>query len=109
MMPRPAQRDLFDFVPPPAPRKRPAYRETSREAYRAHQPISGAVDQEIVAAVRAAMPTGLTDQGIEDATGRPHQTISANRRHLVKRGVLKDSGFKAKLRSGREAILWILA
>lgn len=82
------------------------YQETSREALESIEGVSGEIDKKIVSVIRAR--TGATDEEVEDQTGMKHQTISANRRHLVERGVLRDSGQRRNTRSGRSAIVWIL-
>lgn len=105
------QADLFDPPPEPAPaRRRPAYQQTSREAYQGFGgAVSGALDSLIVEALNRAGPEGLTCEAIELAIGRTHQAVSGNLRHIVERGIIRDSGAKGKTSSGRSAILWVLA
>jgi predicted transcriptional regulator len=45
-------------------------------------------------------------EGVETILDGRHQSISAYIRHLVKEGLVEDSGFKTKTSSGRKAILW---
>jgi hypothetical protein len=112
-----SQPDLFDDwkpIPPsveprPFARKRIAYKATSREALRAFAPVTGDLDNAIIKAIRLAGAKGISDEGIEQLTGRKHQAVSGNRRHLVERGVIRDSGNRGKTRSGRACILWVLA
>ncbi len=45
-------------------------------------------------------------EGVEIILDERHQSISASIRHLVKEGLVEDSGLKTKTSSGRKAILW---
>jgi hypothetical protein len=49
---------------------------------------------------------GRTDDEIEVMLGRSHQSVSAARNHLVKRGYLTDSGKTRKNRWNNDAIVW---
>ena len=44
----------------PRPRKRPAYKHTSREALRTFAPVSGSLDALILAAIRETGAAGIT-------------------------------------------------
>ncbi len=48
----------------------------------------------------------MTDDALEEATGLPHQTVSARRNGLVAKGLVEDSGQTAPTRSGRQAVVW---
>lgn len=50
---------------------------------------------------------GLTDDDLERLTGRAHQSVSAARNHLVKRGYVTDSGQRRKNRYGNPAVVWL--
>lgn len=52
---------------------------------------------------------GLTDDQLERALGGLHQTVSAARRGLVLKGLVKDSGRRRMTRTGRPAVVWVLA
>ena len=82
------------------------YRETSRQAWKAFLPVSAVLDYAIMESV-ARSPDGLTDIEIEQRTGRKHQSVSANRRHLVENGYLEDSGRRRRI-DGHERIVWDL-
>ena len=84
------------------------YQETSREAWLSFFPVSAELDRAIVGCIADAMPRGLADFELESLTGRKHESVSGNRRHLVQRGVVIDSGETTLNASGRRAILWIL-
>ncbi len=65
------------------------------------------LDEEILFALRT-YPAGLTCEEVEDLTGRLHQAVSGNMRHLVERGQMHDSGEKRRLRTFKNAIIWRL-
>ena len=85
------------------------YQETSREALQSIAGVTGDVDRNICAALDAAGNVGLTDHETEQRTGYKHQTVSANRRHLVERGVVCKTILRGMLPNGRKAIRWVLA
>lgn len=82
------------------------YQETSRAAWADHVPFTAALDRAIMEALSAASETGLTCQAIEEATGRNHQAVSGNLRHLAERGLVEKSGFIGFTSSGRQALKW---
>jgi hypothetical protein len=49
----------------------------------------------------------ITDDGIEDMIGLTHQSVSAARNALVRRGLVVDSGKRWPTRSGNKAIQWV--
>ena len=49
---------------------------------------------------------GLTDDDLEIVSKRSHQSVSAARNHLVKRGYLTNSGKTRKNRWGNDAVVW---
>lgn len=85
------------------------YQDTSREALQSLSGVTGDVDRTICAALDAAGTVGLTDHEVEQRTGYKHQTVSADRRHLVERGVVCKTILRGMLPSGRKAIRWVLA
>lgn len=54
-----------------------------------------------------AMSTGYTDDEMEVAMHRSHQSVSATRNTLVRKGYLVDSGARRRNRWNNEAIVWI--
>lgn len=52
---------------------------------------------------------GLTCDEVEIVTGLRHQTASARVYDLKKVGRIVDSGTRKKTRSGRDAIVWVVA
>lgn len=51
---------------------------------------------------------GMTDDELELATDKAHQSISATRRGLVKLGYLEASHLTRPTRYGNEAIVWVV-
>ena len=51
----------------------------------------------------------MTDDEIEVATAMRHQSVSATRRSLVKRGLVEATTKKRATRSGRLAVVWRLS
>lgn len=49
---------------------------------------------------------GWTDDELERATSRTHQSVSAARNTLMRKGYIIDSGQRRKTRSGNDAIVW---
>jgi hypothetical protein len=87
-----------------------AYKETSREAWDSIEgEISGALDLDILSTIAAHEPDGIICQAIEEELNRLHQAVSGNLRHLVEKGYVQESGRYGQTRSGRKAILWVLA
>ena len=66
------------------------------------------VRERILAMIGAAADYGRTDDEMEAETGLRHQTLSATRRGLAKRGEVVDSGKRRNTRSGRKAIVWVI-
>lgn len=82
------------------------YQPTSRDAWKSFLPESADLDRGICAALEAG---DKTCQEVEAATGRSHQAVSANLRHLVEKGVVESvPGVFGKTASGRRAMVWRL-
>ncbi len=103
----------FDFSALPRRRNRMVnYRATSREAHRTRSDQSRILDNLIIEEIRKAGPDGITCQQIEINLGRRHESVSGNLSHIVNddhRPLVRDSGKRGKVLSGRSAILWVLA
>ena len=56
----------------------------------------------------ASRGNGWTDDELEKVTKRSHQTVSARRRGLEKKGVIYATGEKRKTRSGRSAMVYAI-
>jgi hypothetical protein len=50
---------------------------------------------------------GLTDDELEIHMKRAHQSVSATRNTLMRKGVITDSGLRRKTRYGNDAIVWV--
>jgi hypothetical protein len=48
-----------------------------------------------------------TDDELEQALARTHQSVSATRNTLARKGYLVDSGRRRKTRSNNDAIVWV--
>lgn len=51
---------------------------------------------------------GYTDDELQAAMGKAHQTVAACRNGLVADGLLVDSGERRPTRYGTDAIVWIV-
>lgn len=57
-------------------------------------------------ATYSALWDGITDDELEELLGRTHQSVSAARNILVRKGLVTDSGLRRNTRSGNKAIVW---
>ena len=80
------------------------YQETSREAWESFIPVSATLDRQILETLSSS--AGATCQEVEKRTGRSHQAVSGNLRHLVERDVVRNSERRRPVDSGRSAIVW---
>ena len=69
------------------------------------EPKLGSQMWRVLDIIRAHQP--LTDDGMEQFLGLTHQSVSAARNTLVRRGLVVDSGKRGRTRSGNKAILWV--
>ena len=83
------------------------YQETSAQALNDFQEVIGEVDREILKVLHDRGRAGATDEEVECATGRIHSTISANRRHLTERGLVKRTRMRGMNSRGRTCIRWV--
>jgi hypothetical protein len=61
----------------------------------------------VLAAIRACGEHGATDFELEQGLEMIHQTLSARRRELVLKDLIRDSGVRRLTRGGRTAIVWV--
>lgn len=83
---------------------------TSNEAARLIAPRCGPMEIEILNMIEACQMAGgcgLTDLELIEAMGT--QSARPRRIFLVKIGKMRDSGSTRKTRSGRRAVVWVLA
>lgn len=81
---------------------------TSKAAALAALPDLGRLEGLVLACIVNASD-GMTDDEIEVALGRSHQSASARRRGLVQKKLVADSGRTRPTRSGRHAVVWVRA
>jgi len=82
--------------------------DTSEEAAESLSPqLLNRLESIVLRCIRMAGLRGATDDEIEVACGLRHQTASARRRELVKRGLVGDSTSRRFTRSGRRATVWV--
>lgn len=83
--------------------------DTSRMAARMlnAQHRRGQVYRLLAKATASAPRYGLTDDETERVLNARHQSVSAARRWLVLRGLVKDSGRRRLTSSGRPAAVWV--
>ena len=101
---RPMSRD--GYIPYNGQVPRVAGSDTSRQAA---ESIEGSVDTmraRVLAFIRSSGLDGATDDEMEAEMGMRHQTVSARRRELVLKGLVRDSGSRRETRSGRKATVW---
>jgi hypothetical protein len=75
----------------------------------ARRSISAGTLRERVMETITLFPEGLTCDEVEDLMGGRHQTISPRINELWSDGKLDDSGHRRLTRSGRQAIVWVVA
>jgi hypothetical protein len=79
--------------------------ETSAIAAESQEPTLASKQGRVLALIRQA-DRGLTDDDLEVITGWRHQTVSARRRELVLKELVKDTGRRRYTTSGRPATVW---
>lgn len=85
------------------------HRHTSIAASRADLPVKGSTRRKIIQVVTAhwdCYGVGMTDAELEGRLRKSHQTVSAARNELVKRGWLRDTGATKLTQYKREAVAW---
>ena len=82
---------------------------TSEEANILASPFKDLVRNEVWSYLANRGEQGATDQELEVALDRPGNTLRPARREQVKLGIVVESGRTRRTRSGRRAIVWILA
>lgn len=81
---------------------------TSEIANRLAAGLKPLVRNEILQYMEKMGTYGATDQEIENALGRPGNTVRPQRGELVKKGFLRDSGEWRFTASYRPAIVWVI-
>lgn len=93
-----AVHDKLPFVPT----------DTSEDAANSFDAVVVRSDERRVLDLIGHHEVGMTDDELEVISGMSHQTVSARRNGLVRKGLVRDSGFRRATRSGRQAIVWVL-
>lgn len=81
--------------------------DTSRDAAQAIRAPSPVLREQVFGVIVAN--NGATDDEVEVELTMRHQTASARRRELVIAGRVVDGGQRRPTRSGKNAIVWIIA
>lgn len=81
--------------------------KTSRDAAISVIPVVRGIQAQLLDCIRKQGAHGITDDEMEQLLGLKHQTVSAQRRQLVKQGYIHDSGKTRPTRSGRRATVWV--
>lgn len=84
-------------------------RNTSTEAAVSIQPIAHNMRMAVLAEIKRGRGRGRTCDEIETALDMRHQTASARVHELNTSAAIKDSGRRRPTRSGRNAIVWVVA
>ena len=92
------------FEMPPAV----AHRETSVAAAESMRGKTANLRAKVLACVKSCWLHGATCDELEVATGLTHQTCSARVHELMRLGAIVEGG-RRKTRSGRAAIVWVVA
>lgn len=82
---------------------------TAHEAARKAMPRSGTRRFTVYRLIEQAGTTnrvGMTDDELEKATAKSHQSVSATRNTLMNDGLIEDSGLRRRTQWGNEAIVW---
>jgi hypothetical protein len=78
--------------------------ETSRAAAEHIEPRSGTLRAVVLRCLRTDGP--MTDEDLQIATGMGESTERPRRVELVRAGLVRDSGQRCEVMSGRLAVLW---
>jgi hypothetical protein len=100
--------DLFSYTPPtPEPEAHARHRDpdTSHEAARSISPRLREL-QEKVLAFAADRPDGFTDVDLNRHFDTHGSTYRTRRSELVDQGLIRDSGERKTLGSGRRHVIW---
>lgn len=95
--------DCYDGVPPHEDSQ-----DTSAIAAVLAMPNVSKLQRKVLAHIAARKWHGATDDELEVALKLSHQTVSARRRELVMKGLLRNSGRTRRTRRDRLAVVWEL-
>lgn len=81
--------------------------DTSHAAAAKALPRSGTLRSAVFGVIAAAGSRGATDDEIEQALGRSHQSVSGARNTLLRDDLIRDSGLRRPTRYHNDAIAWV--
>ncbi len=81
--------------------------DTSREAAESVAEVAGKIRRQVYRYIVSRGDDGTTDDAAEEVLDLKHTTYTARSGEVVKQGLVRDSGFRDKTRSGRNAALWV--
>ncbi len=98
--------DLFSYAD-----KLPAHQRHSPTSRAAAVQIKKAIGpmHELILEHLKTCPEGATDEEMQFTLRMPANTQRPRRRELQRAGLIADSGMTQSTRSGRQAVVWILA
>jgi hypothetical protein len=82
---------------------------TSKAAARGLTPSKVDQDRQSILFALQLYPDGLTDDGLQQITHLPGDSERPRRISLQKDGLIRDSGRKERTRSGKSAVVWVVA
>lgn len=102
-------RDMGYRVIGPDPDAEFNVRRDARDTSRAIEPKlrKGTLQVKMLDTFKAAGEQGLTDDEMEAMSHLSHQSISACRNTLMRKGLVRDSGVRRPTRYGNNAIVWV--
>jgi hypothetical protein len=99
------QPSLFDDCDPPAQQHSP----TSQAAAEAIAPVAGRLRRRVYEHLLSVGVAGCTDEEGIAALGMSASTYRPRRIECVEAGLVRDSGRTRKTKSGRQAVVWVVA
>jgi hypothetical protein len=91
-------------VTPPDPDAKTRVRRDAPATSKAVEPRLGSIQADILELIRWK---GRTDDELEEVLRRSHQSVSASRNTLARKGLIRDSGTTRKNRYMNDAIVWV--
>lgn len=83
--------------------------DTSHEAAALTLPNSGTQKRSVYDLIAASKTRGMTDDELESALNKSHQSVSARRNDLAGEKLIYDSGKRRRTKTGHPATVWLVA